>query len=78
MRTSQRPPGTKSRRWGRRSAALCGAVIALLLVPVSYLAVDPFDRYSDVRIIRPQGAVVLTDGAATLSWDAETLSRLDD
>ena len=39
---------------------------------------DPFGDYSDVAIEWKDGGVSLSDGAATLTWDADTLARLDD
>ena len=43
-----------------------------------YAAEDPFGEYSDVKIVWTGTGVSLSDQAATLSWDAKTLSRLDD
>jgi hypothetical protein len=43
-----------------------------------YGADDPFGDYSDVTITWKDGGVSLTDGAATLSWSAQTLGRIDD
>jgi hypothetical protein len=42
-----------------------------------YTARDPFDEFSDVQIVWKDGAVHLSDGAAILAWDADTLGRLD-
>jgi hypothetical protein len=43
-----------------------------------YAEHDPFDEYSDVTIDWKDGGVSLSDDAATLTWDADTLARLDD
>ncbi|GAA3616621.1 hypothetical protein GCM10022223_36400 [Kineosporia mesophila] len=44
-----------------------------------YFSKDPFDEYSKVSIIWKDGGVNLSDGgAATLSWSAGSLARLND
>jgi hypothetical protein len=43
-----------------------------------YVAQDPFSEYSDVKIEWSNGGVSLSDGAAVLTWDADTIGRLDD
>ena len=42
-----------------------------------YVEDDPFDDHSQVKIRWENGGVSLTDGAATLTWDAQAIGRLD-
>jgi hypothetical protein len=43
-----------------------------------YSADDPFNGSSNVTITWNNGGVSISDGAATLTWAADTLGRLDD
>jgi len=38
---------------------------------------DPFGQYGEVSIVWKDGGVSLSDTAAVLSWDAESLARLN-
>ena len=43
-----------------------------------YSADDPFDDSSNLTITWNNGGVSISDGAATLTWAADTLGRLED
>ena len=43
-----------------------------------YFEQDPFDEYANVSIAWNNGGVSISDGVATLTWEAGVLSRLDD